>query len=253
MTLTRPDLPASAGADIGALGNAGLFDTGLFDDLARASLALARRFAAGGTLWCVSPSSAFHAHHVAVEFVHPVIMGKRALPAVVVPAAADPLATLRATVRSGDMVVAIAGSDESPVAEAMRRGPAWGVETVWIGAGPRPDDGAADHVLWLEVDDPLVASEQFVRVYHLLWELTHVCFEHSGLLHPDSCEEEVCVTCSDEGRTAEIITVEEGAEALVRTAEGRERIDTTLIDPPHPGDLVLVHAGSAIASLEDRP
>jgi hypothetical protein len=247
VSLARPDIAPAAGDDIGASATAELCD-----DLARASLALARRFAAGGTMWCASPSSAFHAHHVAVEFVHPVIMGKRALPAVVVPAGADLVATLRATVRPGDMVVAIAGAEETAVAEAMRRGPAWGVETVWAGAGPRPADGAADHVLWLGTDDPLAASEQFVRIYHLLWELTHVCFEHSGLLRPATCDEEVCITCSDEGRTAEVVTVDDGGEAVVRTAEGRERIDTTLIAPPRPGDLVLVHAGSAIASLEDQ-
>lgn len=246
--MARPDLAAPVGADPGTP-----IDAGIFDDLARASLALARRFHAGGTMWCASPASAFHAHHVAVEFVHPVIMGKRALPAVVVPAGADLVATLRATVRPGDMVVAVAGTGEGDVSEAMRRGPAWGVETVWIGAGPRPPGGAADHVLWLDVDDSLVASEQFVRVYHLLWELTHVCFEHSGLLRPDTCDEEVCITCSDEGRTAEVISVDDDGEALVRTAEGRERIDTTLIDLPRPGDLVLVHAGSAISSLEEDP
>ncbi len=246
MTVSRPDAAPAGGADLGASAVAGLCD-----DLARASLALARRFAAGGTLWCVSPSSTFHAHHVAVEFVHPVIMGTRALPAVVVPAGADLVASLRATVRPGDMVVAVAGAAEAEVAEAMRRGPAWGTETVWIGAGPRPADGAADHVLWLDLDDPLVASELFVRIYHLLWELTHVCFEHTGLLRPDTCEEEVCITCSDEGRTAEVVSVDDLGEALVRTAEGREHIDTTLIDPPRPGDLVLVHAGSAIASLEE--
>ncbi|HEV2810300.1 MAG TPA: HypC/HybG/HupF family hydrogenase formation chaperone [Acidimicrobiales bacterium] len=244
--MSRSDLAPSVGADLGTPAG-----SGFFDDLARASLALARRFAAGGTLWCASPGSAFHAHHVAVEFVHPVIMGKRALPAVVVPAGSDLVATLRATVRPGDMVVAVAGAGELDVSEAMRRGPAWGVETVWIGAGPRPPGGAADHVLWLDGGDPLVASEQFVRVYHLLWELTHVCFEHSGLLRPDTCDEEVCITCSDEGRTAEVISVDGTGEALVRTAEGRERIDTTLIDVPRPGDLVLVHAGSAISSLED--
>ncbi|HVL03773.1 MAG TPA: HypC/HybG/HupF family hydrogenase formation chaperone [Acidimicrobiales bacterium] len=244
--MSRSDLAPSVGADLGTPAA-----SGFFDDLARASLALARRFAAGGTLWCASPASAFHAHHVAVEFVHPVIMGKRALPAVVVPAGSDLVATLRATVRPGDMVVAVAGAGEGDVSEAMRRGPAWGVETVWIGAGPRPPGGAADHVLWLDAGDPLVASEQFVRVYHLLWELTHVCFEHSGLLRPDTCDEEVCITCSDEGRTAEVISVDDTGEALVRTAEGRERIDTTLIDVPRPGDLVLVHAGSAISSLEE--
>ena len=51
-------------------------------DLAVASLALARRFAAGATMWCVAPQWPSHGRHVAVEFVHPVIMGKRALPAV---------------------------------------------------------------------------------------------------------------------------------------------------------------------------
>ena len=51
-------------------------------DLARAALALARRFAAGATMWCLAPAWPEHARHVAVEFVHPVIVGKRALPAV---------------------------------------------------------------------------------------------------------------------------------------------------------------------------
>ena len=51
-------------------------------DLAVASLALARRFAAGATMWCVAPQWPSHGRHVAVEFVHPVIMGKRALSAV---------------------------------------------------------------------------------------------------------------------------------------------------------------------------
>ncbi len=257
MTDLRPDLAPTLGDDLGALADLRTGDgipavAGLAADLARASLALARRFAAAGTLWCASPSSSFHAHHVAVEFVHPVIMGKRALPAVVVPSGTDLVATLRATVRPGDMVVVVAGADDAAVTEAMRRGPAWGVETVWLGAGPRPADGAADHVLWLDTDDPLVASEQFVRAYHLLWELTHVCFEHTGLLQPQVCEEEVCITCSDEGRVAEVISVDDLGEALVRTAEGRERIDVSLIDPPRTNDLVLVHAGSAIASLEDR-
>ncbi|MDP9020302.1 MAG: hydrogenase assembly protein HupF, partial [Actinomycetota bacterium] len=98
--------PAGAGGD-------GPYEHGLSRDLARAALALARRFHAGGTMWCASPSWAFHAHHVAVEFVHPVIMGKRALPAVVVPAGADLVASLRATVRPGDMVVAVAGTAPS--------------------------------------------------------------------------------------------------------------------------------------------
>src|SRR4051794_39719157 len=141
--------------------------SGVFDDLARASLAMARRFSAGGTLWCASPSWGFHAHHVAVEFVHPVIVGKRALAALTVPLGADVVATLRASVRPGDIVLALAPASDPQVLDTMRRAPAWGVETLWIGAGPRPEPGAADHVIWLDSTDPLEASERFVRLYHL--------------------------------------------------------------------------------------
>jgi len=220
------------------------------EDMGRASLALARRFNSGATMWCTSPRWPFHASHVAVEFVHPVIVGKRALAAVTVPIGADVVATLRANVRPGDIVVALAGSDDPQIVDAMRRGEAWGVETLWIGAGSaRPASGSADHVIWLGTDDPLEASEGFVRIYHLLWELIHVVFEHPGLLKDDPravvCNEEVCITCSDEGRLTEVVTVE-GDEAVVRALGIEERIDVSLIDPPRPGDLVLVHAGFAI-------
>jgi len=224
---------------------------GLSQDLARASLAMARRFHAGGTMWCVSSAWPFHAHHVAVEFVHPVIVGKRALASLTVPPGADVVATLRASVRPGDMVVALAPADDAEVADAMRRAPAWGVETLWIGHGTRPEPGAADHVVWLDAPAVLEASEEFVRIYHLLWELTHVCFEHPGLLKAEpECTDDVCITCSDEGRLAEVVSVA-GDEAVVRTAEGIERIDVMLIAPPRTGDLVLVHAGSAIADVSD--
>ena len=230
---------------------------GVAQDLARASLAMARRFSAGATMWCASPNWPFHAHHVAVEFVHPVIMGKRALPAVTVPPAADMVASLRASVVPGDIVLVLADADDARVVETMRRGAAWGVETVWIGAGKhRPAPGSANHVIWLHTEDPLEASELFVRIYHLLWELTHVCFEHPGLLKPEpECTStgevgSVCITCSDEGRPAEVVSVD-GDEALVRTPEGQEHIDVSLIDPPAPGDLVLVHAGFAITAATE--
>ncbi|MGH9277162.1 MAG: HypC/HybG/HupF family hydrogenase formation chaperone [Acidimicrobiales bacterium] len=218
------------------------------DDLAQAALAMARRFSApGATLWCASPCWTFHAHHVAVEFVHPVIVGKRALAALTVPPGADQVATLRASVRPGDMVLALAPAGDEAVTDVMRRGRAWGVETIWIGHGPRPPAGAADHVIWLDTDDELAASEQFVRLYHMLWELTHVCFEHPGLLKAQEpeCTEEVCITCSDEGRLAEVVSVDDDG-ALVRTPDGLERIDVSLMDPVSSGDLVLVHAGFAI-------
>ncbi len=223
----------------------------LATDLAAASLALARRFAAGATMWCCSPSWPHHARHVAVEFVHPVIVGKRALPALMV-GGDDVVRALRVSVRPGDIVVAVAGADDAAVAEVMRRAQAWGVETLWIGTGPRPERGAADHVIWLGEDDALAPYDgRFILLYHLLWELTHVCFEHPGLLSVEEvCEGEVCVTCSDEGRLGEVVRVTDETQVLVRTPEGTEPVDTDLVGPVKEGDLLVIHAGSAITRLE---
>lgn len=234
----------------------GLLSESLSADLATASLDLARRLAAGATLWCLSPRWAPHAHHVAVEFVHPVIVGKKALPAVVI-TGPDPVASARVAVRSGDVIIAIADAADSDVRSVMRRAPAWGATTIWIGNGARPAAGAADHVLWVDDPDPqLPATGRFVLLYHLLWELTHVCFEHPGLLTLPAavCTDEVCITCSDEGRLGEVIVpagpTDDGA--LVRTSAGEERVNTLLVDPVAPGDLILVHAGAAITRLDEE-
>jgi HupF/HypC family len=232
----------------------------LAEDLAATAFTLARRFAAGATMWSLAPSWEPHALHIAVEFVHPVIMGKRALPAVAL-TGPDLVDLVRVSVRPGDIVIAVAGADDPQVRSVMRRGPAWGATTIWIGSGARPGPGfaagAADHVLWLDDPDPRVpATGGFVLFYHLLWELTHVCFEHSGLLKPE-CSDEVCVTCSDEGRLGEVVAAapvggEAGGMALVRTARGVETVATALIDPVAAGELVLVHAGTAISRLDDE-
>ena len=227
------------------------------DDLVTASLDMARHFAAGATMWCAAPQWPSHAQHLAVEFVHPVIVGKRVLPATTV-AGADLVSTLRAVSSPGDLLIVVAAADDTTVRSAMRHAPAWGLRTVWIGQGSRPVPGAADHVLWLDEElAPSAYGGGFVLVYHLLWELTHVCFEHPGLLIPTidegdvACTEEICITCSDEGRLAEVVATGPGYQARVRTPRGIEAIDTTLIGTPRPGDLVLVHAGSAVTLIED--
>ena len=157
-------------------------------------------------MWSIAPSWEPHALHIAVEFVHPVIMGKRALPAVAL-TGPDLVDLVRVSVRPGDIVVAVAGADDAQVRSVMRRSPAWGATTIWIGSGERPKAGMADHVLWLDDPDPRVpATGGFVLFYHLLWELTHVCFEHSGVAQTRMSAEDVCVTCSDEGRLGEVVT-----------------------------------------------
>jgi hypothetical protein len=211
-------------------------DEALAGDLALAAMGTARAFAAGATLWAVAPGWEPHAHHIAVEFVHPVVVGTRALPAVAV-VGSGLVAQARVCVRPGDLMVLVASADDPAARDLIRRAPAWGVTTIWIGAGARPAAGSADHV----------ATGAFVQLYHLLWELTHVCFEHPGLLGAEACAGEVCVTCSDEGRPGEVVSVTSQSSARVRTATGVVDCDTTLVAPVRPGDLVLVHAGLAIA------
>lgn len=216
-------------------------------DLATAALALARRFAAGGTLWCWAPGAPQHAQHVAVEFVHPVIVGARALPAVAL-IDDDAAATLRPMARSGDVLLVVAGAD-APVGPTLRRAQAWGLITMWIGAGPRPTLGRADHLLWLSDEPAAWHDGRLVLGYHLLWELTHVCFEHPGLLEPEPEAEGVCSTCSDEGHLGEVVESSAG-DATVRMATGIETVNTLMVGPLHPGDLVLVHAGTAITTVD---
>lgn len=223
---------------------------GFADDLAAAALSLARRFSAGATMWCCTPAWPSHARHVAVEFVHPVIMGKRALPAVAVPADGRAVDTLRAAVRPGDVVLAIGHAGDGEVVDVMRRCVAWGAETIWLGGGPPPGPGAADHVLWLDGAIDSALSPDVVRAYHLLWELTHVCFERPSALHVEAATStQSCPSCADEGTLAEVESVD-GVEAVVRTPEGSQRIDASLIPVPAVGDLVVVHAGTVITAYE---
>ncbi len=226
------------------------------DAVALASLALARRFAKGATLWCIAPEWPEHARHVAVEFVHPVLVGKRALPAVSIDAA-EPVVALRSLVRSGDVVLAVSDAKSVGTAAVMRRAEAWGAMSIWMGTGRRPAPRSADHMVWADdspgTDGPALHDGRLVLLYHVLWELTHVCFEHPGLLVTDDAADrsdaDVCITCSDEGRLGEVIVTDGRGTTRVRTAQGIETIDTTLVSPVSPGDLVLIHAGAAIAEV----
>jgi hydrogenase maturation factor len=229
-------------------------ECGPAEDLATAALTLARRFAVGATMWCVAPEWPAHGRHVAVEFVHPVIVGKKALPAVSLEGA-DVVTAARLLARPGDVLLVVSSSDHPATLDLLSRAEAWGLTRVWLGAGPRPASGRAEHVVWLDGADPALASRSgdMVLLYHLLWELTHVVFEHPGLLEPEpACSDEVCITCSDEGRVAEVRTVRHDGMVDVLVNGIVENIDVTLVEPVAPGDLLLVHAGVALATLAER-
>jgi D-sedoheptulose 7-phosphate isomerase len=128
---------------------------------------LAERFIAGGRLLACGASAQDRsdARHVAVEFVHPVIVGKRALPAIcLAPGELELLA------EPADAVI-VFGTDGA-IAAVRARG------CLTIGFEPE----AAEWVFEPPTDDPFIAQELVETLYHVLWELVHVFFDHRGLL-----------------------------------------------------------------------
>ena len=136
--------------------------------IARLCHRAAERFARGGRLIALgrTPTARSDARHVAVEFVHPVIVGKRALPALALTAEGGPLPDQVALVAEpDDMVIAFeAGDPETAAAAAL---------------------AAERGCMAIEFEppgEPFVRQELVETSYHILWELVHVFFEHRGLL-----------------------------------------------------------------------
>ena len=144
------------------------------ESLARLCHAMAERFARGGRLIALatSPSARTDARHVAVEFVHPVIVGKRALPALALCGERDDLlCQTRLLTRADDIVIGFGA-----IAEALRVAGERGCLTVAFAAA------GAQWELVPPSADADVRQELVETAYHVLWELVHVFFEHRGLL-----------------------------------------------------------------------
>jgi D-sedoheptulose 7-phosphate isomerase len=145
--------------------------------IARLCHRMAERFARGGRLVAFgsSPAARSDVRHVAVEFVHPVIVGKRALPAIGLAAEGGPLvAQVELVCERDDIAIAF---DATADADALAAAAARGCLTVAFERG-----APADWVFEAPTGDPFVRQELIETLYHLLWELVHVFFDHRGLL-----------------------------------------------------------------------
>jgi D-sedoheptulose 7-phosphate isomerase len=115
---------------------------------------------------------------VAVEFVHPVIVGKRALPALGLAAEGGSLAGQLELVAEPDDIAIAFGADEDGGEAAGALALARGRGCLTIAFAP----AGAEWELLPPSDDPSVRQELVETLYHVLWELVHVFFEHRGLL-----------------------------------------------------------------------
>jgi D-sedoheptulose 7-phosphate isomerase len=173
-------------------------------DVAETCHAMAVRFHTGGKLVVFGnggPST--DAQHVAVEFVHPVIVGKRALPAISLTADVATLTgianragleevfahQIRFLAELADIALGLSTDGNcANVLRGLEQARELGLLTVALigGDGGRiARAGVADHVLIARSDDPRVVKEVHVTTYHILWELVHVFFEQPGVLGPE--------------------------------------------------------------------
>lgn len=178
MAASRPDvsaLRATLEASVAAR-DAVDPDSAPVEELVNASTAMAERFHRGAFLLVVGgPAVSSDVDHLAVEFVHPVTAGARAIGAFAAVAddARGAVDAVRSLGRDGDVCLAIAERSDDPVLSsalaAARHYGLTGVALVNSRAASAPTV-APDHLV---VAGP-GAKESLVVAYHVLWELVQV-------------------------------------------------------------------------------
>jgi D-sedoheptulose 7-phosphate isomerase len=147
--------------------------------VARLCHLMAERFARGGRLLALgaSPQARSDVRHVAVEFVHPVIVGKRALPAIGFGAEGGSLPLqIGLTAERNDIAIAFGAESDEQTASALGLAIDRGCLTIAFG------QTGAEWEFEPASSDPFVRQELTETLYHIVWELVHVFFEHRGLL-----------------------------------------------------------------------
>jgi D-sedoheptulose 7-phosphate isomerase len=155
--------------------------------LAEACRSMSERFVQGGRLLAFGRGPyATDAQHVSVEFVHPVIVGKRALPALDISMLFRPW--LETILHPEDIVMGFGppeGDDE--VRSALKFAQARNALTFAL---PGAEGSYAVEAF---TQDPFIHQEMIEILYHTLWETVHVFLEYrelgyqvgeSGFLYP---------------------------------------------------------------------
>jgi D-sedoheptulose 7-phosphate isomerase len=145
--------------------------------LASACRQMAERFLCGGRLLAFGRGPyATDAQHVSVEFVHPVIVGKRALPALDLSILFKPW--LESIASPDDIVMGFGPPEGDPeISAALRAAEARGAMTFAL-PGKR-----GSYAIESPTRDPFLHQELIEILYHTLWETVHVFLEHRELGH----------------------------------------------------------------------
>jgi D-sedoheptulose 7-phosphate isomerase len=221
--------------------------------LARLCHLMAERFARGGRLvaFGATPGARSDARHVSVEFVHPVIVGKRALPALGLAGEGGALVgQVELIVRADDIAMAFgADTDGGEAARAVSVARERGCLTVGFGSS------GAEWEFVPPCADRAVAQELVETLYHVLWELVHVFFDHRGLLsgrsarqtHDAGASSFLYPFLAEQERDLEGVLADVRASALMKSEEVGALRSQTLTDNRDG----LIDAADALRSVFD--
>jgi D-sedoheptulose 7-phosphate isomerase len=145
--------------------------------LAEACRSMAERFQRGGRLLAFGRGPyATDAQHVSVEFVHPVIVGKRALPALDISMLFRPW--LETILHAEDIVMGFGPPEgDNEIRSALAFAAARDALTFAL---PGVDGSYAVEAF---TADAFIHQEMIEILYHTLWESVHVFLEHRELGH----------------------------------------------------------------------
>jgi len=174
------------------------------DGILAASLEVAKAFYQGRKLLvCGNGGSATDAQHVAVEFMHPITVGRRALPAIclnndmaMVTAVGNDVGFADIFVRQiialgkpGDVLIAISTSGNSEnLLHAFQTAQKMGLTTIGFAGdeGGKMEEmkkrGLIDYCFTVPTSSIHRIQESHVTLYHIMWDMVHEFLQHRSLL-----------------------------------------------------------------------
>ncbi len=174
------------------------------DAILDASLQMAKSFHRQGKLLvCGNGGSSTDAQHIAVEFMHPITVGRKALPAIclsndmaMVTAVANDVSfadifsrQVIALGREGDTVLGLSTSGNSEnIVRAFETARRMKLITICYAGGDGGKmaamhaDGKLDFCLTVPTSSIHRIQESHVALYHTTWDIVHTFLEHKSLL-----------------------------------------------------------------------
>lgn len=178
------------------------------DEILSASRALAEMFARGRKLLvCGNGGSATDAQHVAVEFMHPITVGRKALPAICL---SNDTAMLTAVANDvgfddvftrqiialgaeGDALLGISTSGNSAnLLHSFRTARRMRLLTVGFAGddggvmADMKESGLLDHCLTVPTSSIHRIQETHVALYHIMWDMVHTFLQRRGAVEPSA-------------------------------------------------------------------